>query len=191
MKVYFRLSIIVILLVIFNACLGSKAPITCSQLSNEYSVDTHIKEDITLNVTKGYQELAKYIFVYDKTSKFNENIDTYFLYLELFKKKSIGTPFINNYCNSINFAIKDENISRVSNELNKIKVKWTNSYNINIENSLKKKIKFNEIDACEEYASKLVEYIITYQITVQKDEIYSVLNKTYRDCLTLANKAKK
>jgi hypothetical protein len=174
-----------------NGCLGSKAPITCSELSNDYHRYNIVKDNIILDVAKDYQALAKYIFIYDNTSQFNKDIDTYFLYLELFKKKSIDKPFINKYCNSINFTIKDENISKVSNELNKIKEKWTHDYNENIENNLKNKVKFNEIDGCEKMASQLVEYIVTFQIKGQNKnshEIYIEMKEEYNKCLSIYKK---
>jgi len=187
-----RLIYISFLVLILNGCLGNKAPITCVQLSNDYYKYNNTEKEIILDVAKGYQELAKYIFVYDNTSQFNIDIDTYFLYLELFKKKSIDKPFVNDYCHSINLALKDENMSKVSSRLNKIKEKWTNDYNINIENNLKNKIKFNEIDGCKEYASILVEYILTYRIINRKDEIYLELLNNYNNCLDLhKNKDKK
>ena len=173
-------------LFLLNGCLGSKAPITCSEISNNYAKYDYIEKPIILDTAKGYEELAEYIFFYDSIDKFNEDIDTYFLYLELLKVKKIDKPYLNKYCRNISSTIHESNTTFMLNRLKKIKNSWTEDYGNKIDETLKNKIKFNVLDGCQSFASKLMKYIIIYN--GMDNEIYIEMKNTYQDCLVLKKK---
>ena len=173
------------MVLLFNGC-GHKAPITCSEISKNYIQYDSFYESIILDTAKEYEELAKYMFIHDKVYKFNEDIDTYFLYLELLKIKEIEDPNLNRYCRNINSTVKYTTPINLSEELKMIKDRWTEDFNEKIDNNLKDKIRFNVVDACEEEASTLVKYILTYQITGKdkgSNKIYDQMKDMYRECL--------
>lgn len=185
----FRGFILLLATFILTACIGTKAPITCSELSNRYNaLEEHLS--ITLDTAKGHEELSEYIFKYDNIFQFNEDIDTYLLYLELLKVKKTDGSYINYYCHRINNAIQENNITVMLKEFKEIKYFWTEDYTKKIDKNSNKNIKFNVIDGCQEVASKLETYILTYKINTQSDDVYIILKDRYQNCLKSKKKKK-
>lgn len=167
---------------LLNGCIGSKAPITCSEISNKFNA---FKKPIVLKTSKGFEELSEYIYIYDKVFKFNRDVDTYFLYLELLNKKTIGSFDTNSYCNKINKVIKENNTTVMLTKLEKIKNHWTNDYSDKINNKLNNKINFKTVYGCQALAEQLMTYIMTYNLNNDKtsQKIYLIMKNNYLDCL--------
>ena len=173
--------ILLLMSFILTACMGTKAPVTCSELSDRYASLGHLS--IKLDTAKGYEELTEYIFKYDSIYKFNEDIDTYLLYLELLKVKKVDNAYINPYCQHINNTVQENNITIMEKELKEIKYSWTVDYIEKINKSSTKYIKFNIVNGCEKIASDLEEYMRTFKIDMSSDIIYNLMKKEYDTCL--------
>lgn len=168
-----------------TACMGTKAPITCSQLATRYN---SLNKSIILNTARGYEDLTQYIFIYDSIYQFNEDIDTYLLYLELLKVKELDNPFTNRYCQHINNTIQENNTTIILKKFKEIKYSWTEDYIDKINRVTQKNIQFNRIDDCQKVASQLQEFILTFRINMSNDSIYNSMKKQYMECLTKNNK---
>ena len=177
-----KIKNILLLIVIFilNSCSRSNVPLSCKDLSTNYSRYNSL-EAIILYSAKEHNALAKYLFLYDETYKFNKNINTYLLYLELLEKKSIDSPRINKYCKNISFMVQKGNLANSTYSLSKLKKEWTKSYIDKIKN----KIVYKEISGCEEFAISLENYIAKYRIKNNEIDTTEFIKRKnlYNSCL--------
>jgi hypothetical protein len=179
--------IFALMIFLLTGCMSPKAPITCSEISDRFNF---LEKPMELKTSTGFEELSEYIYIYDSVFKFNKDVDTYFLYLELLKKRKIDDFDTNDYCEHINQTIKEHNTTVMLTKLEKIKNDWTDDYSNEINSRLDNKIKFKTVYGCQSLAGELMDYIMTYNLNSDKNsqEIYLGLKNGYLDCLDINGK---
>jgi hypothetical protein len=189
-KAFMNKTIFALMIFLLTGCMSPKAPITCFEISNNYS--KYDSSEVVLSSTKGYKYLSEYVFKYDSIYKFNQDIDTYFLYLELLKIDKVDNPFINKYCKSINNTLNEKNSTIMLKRLDKIKLDWTEDYSSKLNRAVKNKIKFQEINGCENIARALETSVMRHNANHDKSsrKNYTIIKSMYSDCLEASIKKK-
>ena len=69
--------------------------------------------------------------------------------------------------------------------LDKIKLDWTEDYSSKLNRAVKNKIKFQEINGCENIARALQKSVMRHNINHDKSsrKNYTIIKDMYRDCL--------
>lgn len=176
---------------LFISC-SEKVGISCCELTNVYKMYDCKNCSISkpIDVAKGYEQMAKSIFIDEKVSRFSSKVDRYLN--DLYYTRKVNYPYISTYCREAEqISSKDLNATSRIAALDTLKDKWIRGYKKQLTEDIKGKLKFNKLDGCDTQADALESLVQDKSGTHKKsEEHYSNVKLSYQECLYLVKQKK-
>jgi peptide methionine sulfoxide reductase MsrA len=174
----------------FTGC-SKNIPLTCCELTNTYNTfdDCNCSIAKPLDVARGYKRIAKIIFIDKLVNQFNDKAKSYLTHV--YYSQEINNPNIHKYCREVKRIIvaRENNDTLRDIDLNNLEIEWVKSYKAKLNNDLKGKIRFNELDGCEVEATKFQKVLFDRKGKKEtSNEHYLDIKRIYDDCIFIAKK---
>ena len=181
-----------LLISLFSACSKNLHTTSCCELTNIYKMYDCKNCSISkpIDVARGYEQMAKSIFIDEKVIEFSSKVDRYVN--DLYYTKKVNHPSISTYCREAEqISSRDLNGTSRSKALATLMDNWIKGYKKQLTKDIRGKLKFNKLDGCDTQADALDELVRDKSGTHKKsEEHYSNVKLNYDDCLNIEKRKK-
>ena len=182
--------LLIFILVSFTACSKNVDTISCCNIINTYKMYDYNTSNIKpIDVARGYERIAKILFIDKKVNEFRIKVKKYLN--SIYYTRNVNNPYINSYCLKAKKISKENNNTKIDQDLYYLESEWVKSYKNNLTKNLKGKFKFNKLDGCDSEADSFEKVFFDRRGThTMSNEHYINIRNIYNNCLAIVKSKK-